>query len=185
MSLSEARHAWDEQKRVRDDMLRGDPRAEVAKLMAARLQAAVAAKIAHYSVEQLCVDYLSEHVDHQRKRSVEPRRLLTREVIPLIGSKAASQILRSDLHGLVQAIVGRGAERIAQMVLGELKAAYVHAVGAGRLAAAHVNPCVGIKLPAAKSRSRAFTDAELQKFIGWPQSPSRGKRIAIQPFMTS
>ena len=118
MSLGEARRVWDEQKRVRDDLARGDPRAEFAKQRAAQVEAAAAAKLARYDVERLCVDYLSEHVDRQRMRSKEPRRLLTREVIPLIGTKVASQLVRGEVHGLVHAIVGRGAERIAQMVLG-------------------------------------------------------------------
>jgi hypothetical protein len=59
MGLSDARRAWDEQKRIRDDLARGDPRAEAVKSLAARSQAVAATKLAQYSIERLCEDCLN------------------------------------------------------------------------------------------------------------------------------
>ena len=56
-----------------------------------------------------------------RQISVCAARLLEMDVIPQLGSKPAIDIRRVDSHDQIQAIIGRGAPRIAQMVRTELK----------------------------------------------------------------
>lgn len=182
MSLADARKAWAEQKKIRDDPLRGDPRIELNKVKTASRRAHAEKRQAAYSVKDLCDHYLEEHVDKVRKRSDEPRRLLEREVVPVLGSRAAIGILRKDVHELVQGIVDRDAPRVAAMVRLELRAAFEHAISAGRLPAEHANPCDKVKAPPQRKRQRAFSENELAAFIRWLPSArvSRSVRDAMQ-----
>jgi hypothetical protein len=69
MSLAEARKAWGNQKGVRDDLERGDPRRELERSKASTKAEAAAARLKAYTVIRLCEDYLAEHVE---KRRVKP-----------------------------------------------------------------------------------------------------------------
>lgn len=167
MSLADARVAWAEQKKIRDDPLRGDPQIELSKVKTAHKRAHAEKRQATYTVGDLCGHYLAEHIDKVRKRSDEPRRLLEKEVVAILGSQAAVAIQRKDVHDLVQGIVARGAPRVAAMMRVELRAAFEHAISAGRLPPEHVNPCDKVKAPSQRARQRAFTEAESTAFLRW------------------
>jgi hypothetical protein len=128
MSLAEARKAWGNQKGVRDDLERGDPRRELERIKASTKAEAAAARRKAYTVTRLCQDYLAEHVEKRRIKPDEPRRLLEREVVPSLGAKPAIHVTRENVHDAIQCIVDRGASRIAQMMRGELRAAFAHAL---------------------------------------------------------
>jgi len=117
MGSADAGRAWGEQKKIRDDPSRGDPRAELADVIEARRRAKAAARQAKHTVTRLCEDYLVEHIDKVRKRTADPRRLLDREVVPSPGSKAAVEVERRHVHEVVQGVLERGAERVAAMML--------------------------------------------------------------------
>lgn len=53
------------------------------------------------------------------------------------------------------------------MVRGELRAAFAHAVSAGRLSEDHPNPCDRVKGPRYVRRNRAFSEAELTAVQKW------------------
>lgn len=167
MGLADAKEAWGKQKKIRDDPSLGDPRAELVQAKQAKRRADAAAKQSKYTVKRMCEDYLIEHVEKIRKRTDEPRRLLEKEVIPTLGSKAAVEVVRNDVHQLVQGVVGRGAQRVASMMRIELRAAFEHAVNAGRLPAEHANPCDKVKSPPQRKRQRSFSEAELKQFLAW------------------
>lgn len=166
-SLKVARENWRRAKAIRDDPNKGDPRKEYKARAEADKQASAQEKLYRYSVKELCEHYLTEHVEKSRKRFEEPRRMLEHDVYPLLGKRAASDIKRNDVHELVQGIINRGAKRIAQMVKRELQAAYDHAQAAGRLPDDFPNPCLKVKTPPQVRRSRAFSQAELEKFLAW------------------
>lgn len=167
MSLSEARKAWRLQKNVRDDPNHGDPRKRLEEVNALSRAEAKAAKQRRYLIEDLCNDYLKEHIEVRRANTREPRRLLEREVIPRLGQMAAISVKSADVHRFVQAIVRRKAPRVAQMARAELKAAFEHASRAGRLPDDHPNPCERVKAPPYVRRIRAFSELELGKFLRW------------------
>lgn len=166
-SLEAAREGWRRAKAIRDDPAKGDPRKEYKARAEADKQASAQEKLYRYSVKELCEHYLTEHVEKNRKRFAEPRRMLEHDVYPILGKRAASEIKRNDIHELVQGIINRGAKRIAQMVKRELQAAYDHAEAAGRLPDDFPNPCLKVKAPPQVRRSRAFSEAELEKFLAW------------------
>jgi len=167
MTLAAARKAWGVQKTIRDDPGRGDPRGELQSIKATQKADAVKDRRDRYTVAALCDAYLREHVQRNRKRADEPRRLMNREVIPAVGQLPAHALTRTEVHEIIQTIVKRGANRVAHMVRNELRAAYEHAVTAGRLPETHANPCSKVKAPPQRRRTRAFTDAELSKFCKW------------------
>lgn len=177
MSLAEARKAWAVQKLVRDDPSRGDPRQELQQSNAVKRAGLAAARQSKYTVEQLCHDYLREHIDQQRKRTDEPRRLLEREVIDQIGNLAAKGVTRVHVHSLIQEILSRGAERVAQMVRAELRRAFDHALNAGRLTDPFSNPCDKVPVPPQRRRRRAFSEAELGKFLRWLPSAEVSRSV--------
>lgn len=166
-SLEVARKIWRQAKAIRDDPNKGDPRKEYKARTEADKQASAQEKLYGRSVKELCEYYLTEHVEKSRKRFSEPRRMLEHDVYPLLGQRAAVDIKRNDVHELVQGIINRGAKRIAQMVKRELQAAYDHAEAAGRLPDGFPNPCLKVKAPPQVRRSRAFSEAELEKFLAW------------------
>lgn len=167
MTLPAAREAWGVQKAIRDDPAQGDPKQALRQRVIERKAVLDEEKRQGYTVERLCLDYLREHVEKRRSNVDEPRRLLEREVIPVLGNKPAIDIRRNDIHDLIQRIIGRGAPRIAQMVRTELKAAFEHSIAAGRVPDSHVNPCDKVKAPPQVRRNRAFSEAELEAFLRW------------------
>ena len=88
-------------------------------------------------------------------------------MVPRLGAKPAIYVTRENVHDVIQRIVDRGASRIAQMTRGELRAAFVHAVAAGRLPDNHLNPCDRVKVPPYRRRNRAFSERELTDFLKW------------------
>jgi integrase len=182
MSLATARAAWSGQKAIRDDPGRGDPQAELRQTKARKLAEAISERESKYTVKQLCEDYLREYIDKRRKMTAEPRRLLEREVIPVLGTLSSKMVVRTQVHELIQKIVGRGAPRVAQMTRVELRRAFEHAVNAGRLQEPFVNPCDRVPVPPQRRRTRAFSEAELKSFLIWlPKSKmSRSVRDAMR-----
>ena len=167
MNLQAARDSWLVQKAIRDDPSQGDPRYVLRQRVIEHKAKQEEEKRQAYTVEKLCLDYLREHVDVRRARKDEPRRLLEREVISTLGQKSARDIRRQDVHEIVQAIINRGAPRIAQMMRTELKAAFEHAIAAGKLPDNHANPCDKVKVPPQVRRERAFSEEELGEFLKW------------------
>lgn len=168
MGLGEARNAFQEQKGIRDDVTKGDPRLVQEDEQAKIRKKSERAKEARYTVAHLIEEYLIEHIELARalKGQLEARRMMERDVIPALGNMSARDVRRSQIHQLIQKIATR-APRIAQMVKTELNGAFEHAIKAGRLSDDFSNPTLGVKAPKQVRRSRAFTDAELATFQAW------------------
>lgn len=92
MSLADARKGWALQKGIRDDLAQGDPRVALESDTAAKKAALEEARRQRYTIKLLCEGYLTEHVEERRANQKEPpRRLLLREVIPVLGAKSAGK----------------------------------------------------------------------------------------------
>ncbi|MDZ7841522.1 MAG: tyrosine-type recombinase/integrase [Gammaproteobacteria bacterium] len=174
MELAEARTALAEQKKLRE--AHQDPKdARRAKREAAKAEVE-RAREAGYLVETLINQYLAEHVDRNRANPNEPRRLMKRDVVPVIGQLSVSEIRRHHVHELVQGIAAR-APRVASMIKTELHAAFEHALSAGRVPMDFVNPAIGVKAPPQKRRHRALGDPELARFQKWLPESNLSKSI--------
>lgn len=175
MELAEARQALSRQKALRD--AHQDPK---EKRQAQRDEAKAKTertRQAAYTLNDLINQYLDEHIDHNRANTKEPRRLMTRDVLPILGELPVIEIRRHHIHDLVQSIAAR-APRIASMVKTELHSGFEYAISAGRMPSDFVNPAIGVKAPPQKRRHRALGDAELRRFQKW--LPISGLSKSIQ-----
>jgi len=166
MGLAEARQEFNKQKSIKTK--HGDPRdfrdTQVAKLKEQELSD----RISGYLVSQMVEDYLNEYIPLHRveKGRIECRRMLEKDVTPVIGHMPVIDVKRRHIHELVQNIAGR-AKRIAGMVKVELNGAFEHAITAGRVDQDFVNPTIRVKIPPYVARNRVLSKSELAKFIAW------------------
>lgn len=171
VELSAARVAFTRLRGAKND---GNCPAETKKQKRVEaVKLAAKQKVKNYTLNQLCTDYLVEHIYTKRKpkgqRYIEG---IFRNEINGLGALPATEVKRSDIHALVQAITARPAPSLAKRIVSELRAGYEHAVMAGRVPETTRNPCLGIKTPAPKNGIRFFNDSELTVFIDWlPSSP--------------
>lgn len=80
MSLAEARDAWNDTKKVRDDPARGDPRPARKALVAA----AEAKRIDGYTVRELLEGHFTHHAEKLAK-GIEQEPMLRQDVLPQWG----------------------------------------------------------------------------------------------------
>ena len=159
MSLAQAREAWSEAKKVRDDHAQGDPR-EARKAVIA---VAEAERARGYSVREMLKDYFERHAANLAK-GAEQERMLRHDVIPLWGGRSAEEITGRDAVDLYERIAKR-APRVAAMTLSALRNAFKLAIKRRRLEGP--NPCVGIETAKYVRRERAFDENELRSFLEW------------------
>ncbi|MBO1518108.1 tyrosine-type recombinase/integrase [Oceanisphaera pacifica] len=141
-----------------------------------------------FTVQDLIELYLTSQIEDQKlpngqlklgsrkpKGQIETRRTLYIDVVPFMGSRPATDILRKDVIKMVMSIVSRGANVQAGSVLRELSAAYEYAIGIDRLPDDFANPALlakaglrqaKIKLTSKPGR-RVLSDKEVIKLIKW------------------
>jgi integrase len=106
----------------------------------------------------------------------EVKRILDRDVIPLWGHRAVSEIGRRDVLDLIDGIADRGAVVMARRVHAHLHRFFRWAVGRGIIEA---NPMADLPKPGSETkRDRVLTDGELASVwkaagdLGWPFGPA-------------
>jgi len=125
----------------------------------------VRGKMAHrkaHSIAALVEEYIERHAKKNKITWREDQRCLNKEVIPLIGYRKAKDIVWKDIKGILNGIVDRGAEAMANRTHNVLTMLFNFAVDEGILGA---SPCAGRKLPAERGeRDRALDLAEIKTF---------------------
>lgn len=136
------------------------------------------AKIKPYSVSDMMDHYITEHVEQHRtiKGYTEVRRLSDKDIVFNIGNIVANELTRANIHDLIQQIATR-APAIASDVRRELRAAFEHAISAGRIAEHTNNPTTGVKAPERGKGKRIFTDNELILFLNWLPTASFSENV--------
>jgi integrase len=90
----------------------------------------------------------------------EVQRVLTREFLPPWRNRPIGSITRGDISHRITAIVGRGADVMANRALSYLRRLFTWAVNEGRLGA---SPLTGMRPPAKETtRDRVLDDAEIR-----------------------
>jgi integrase len=90
----------------------------------------------------------------------EVQRVLTREFLPYWRNRPIGSITRGDISHRISAIVGRGADVMANRALSYLRRLFTWAMNEGRLAA---SPLTGMKPPAKETtRDRVLDDDEIR-----------------------
>ena len=118
------------------------------------------------SFEELAQAYLREHEKRLARGgkaggwSVEVRRLLRADILPVIGTHRAETLTKRQVMDVIEPIVERGSYVTADKVLALVRAIYNWAAGTGRL---DVNPTFGLKKRnAAHPRERVLSDVEIR-----------------------
>lgn len=165
-----------------------DPQLQKKTARRAELQQAEEDKIGPYTVAQLVEDYLTGHIDRNRKPKgrAEVRRLLTQNTAPIADTPAAL-LLRSQAFDLMQGLVDRPV--LAGQVRQEMGAAYDFGLDSGRLPENTPNWWRQImrgKMPRSRGKKlqgehvgpskRVLSEQELGQLINW--LPNFSKMVA-------
>ncbi|WON78861.1 tyrosine-type recombinase/integrase [Serratia sp. UGAL515B_01] len=192
-------------------LVKNEGRCPASELKAERhhkQQTELAEKKAVFTVKDLVELYLTQHIEDRHGKDNKiiqgarkpqsqyaTRRTLTKDVVDKIGQSPAQEVTRKDVVDLVMAVVQRGANVLAGIILRELCAAYEFALGLGKLDENFVNPALLAKasLTQAKMKltstpgKRVLTDGELAQFLRWlPTSsyPSNIKNVLQLTLLT-
>jgi integrase len=171
LGLAKAREYYNKYKADRDSG--GCPATRLKEEKAQAKEEVKQAKVKAYTVVEMMDHYIVEHVEQKRniKGYTEVRRLTDKDIIPNIGKITAKELSRNDVHNLVQKITTR-APVIACDVRRELKAAFEHAISAGRIPENISNPTTGVKAPKRNQGKRILSDDEITLFMNWlPTAP--------------
>ena len=159
MSLAQARDAWSEAKRIRDDPKRGDPRVERTSIAAQ----AQAERARGYTVREMLEDYFRLHAAKLAK-GAEQERMLRHDVLALWGRRPAAEVSAREVVDLGEKIAKR-APRVAGMTISALRQAFRLAIERRRLEG--TNPCSGVKTGPSRARDRALDERELKALLEW------------------
>jgi integrase len=120
------------------------------------------------TVKELCSEYMEKHAKRFKKSWKEDDRILNREVIPTWGKRKAADIVKRDVHLLLESIIERGSAGIANNIFQVIRKMFNFAVE--RDIISH-SPCFGVKLPTPKkSRDRVLSEYEIEAF--WNNLPN-------------
>ena len=139
------------------------------------------------TVIQLADEYIEKWALPRKRSWKEDRRLLTHDVIPVLGRKKAASVTRRDIRLLLDDIVERGAPITANRVLAVTRKMFRFAVSRDIVPN---NPCEAIEAPAKESsRERVLSEPELKtlwkNLDGDALSMSEPVRIALRMMLVT
>ena len=114
------------------------------------------------TISQLVNEYIEKWAKPRKRTWEEDARMLSKDVIPLLGRRKAKDIKRRDIVLLIDEIVDRGSPITANRTLRIIKKMFSFAVKRGVLDA---SPCMEIDPPAKENqRERVLTEEEIKIF---------------------
>jgi integrase len=116
-----------------------------------------------YTLAVLAEEYLVHYAQPNKRSWREDRRMLERDVLPVLGDKPAHTVTRKDVIALLDSFIERGAPRMAGICRNVLRKAFSFASERGRIDV--VNPCAGVRAPKHGRRSRWLSNAELKDLL--------------------
>ena len=113
--------------------------------------------------KDLSNEYLERHAVH-KKSVYEDQRIISKDFIPVWGSRKAKDIKRRDILRLLDCIVGRGAPIGANRTLALIRKIYNWGISQDLV---KNNPCLQIKRPSPEhQRDRVFSEDEIKALWG-------------------
>lgn len=130
------------------------------------------------TVQQLVELYLEQWAKPNKRTWREDERLLNKDVVPILGSRKASDIRRRDVRELVAAIAKRGAPIAANRTLAAVRKMFAWAL-ADEVPGIDVNPAAGIAPPGTEvPRDRVLSADELKAL--WRGLDGAGMRPVVR-----
>jgi hypothetical protein len=137
-------------------------------------------------VEDVARTFVEVYAKRQtRERSwKETQRILNHDVLPVWGKKRLSNIVKADVHRLLDGIVARGKTVLARRVLAVLK---VMAAWADKRGIVETNIFAAIRMEGkpAPSRDRVLDDKEIAALLSWRRGGSSTARTSYGGSLTS
>ncbi|WP_157314085.1 site-specific integrase [Chitinibacter sp. GC72] len=133
-----------------------------------QLQAAEAARLAaRMTFSELFEKWHAQQLQQTRKdKGAEIRRQFEKDVIPTLGNMFADEVTRRDIAALLNAIVARGSNRMANVTLTDLRQCFGWAIGGGLL---ENDPTSHLKKASfggkEEERDRVLSDSELRHLL--------------------
>lgn len=117
ISLADARHEAARIRALARDGIDFQVQKEETKAAEATIRAAAEAE--NLTVHDLFEEWVitTDRID----KGAELRRLFTRDVLPKVGTKALKSLTERDMRGILDTVVKRGSDRMAVMLLSDLK----------------------------------------------------------------
>lgn len=113
------------------------------------------------TVEELAREYMTRHACN-KKSGAEDQRMLNHDVLPYWKNIKANEITRRDVCLLLNRVVDRGANIVANRVLSLVRKMFNFGIEQSMI---EHNPCDRVKPPAsARRRERFMSQAEIKKF---------------------
>ncbi len=110
------------------------------------------------TVKYLAKEYLIRHAMVKKSSWQEDKRMLNKEVLPIIGNLRLADVTRTDIKQLVENIELRGAPAAAAQMLKIVRRMFSWGIEKD---IATENPCTGVKAPKDGERTRALNDSEI------------------------
>lgn len=120
------------------------------------------------TVADFAVEYIERHARPLKRSWAEDRRLLNREVLPVIGGLKLDAVHRRDVVALLDGVRDRGALVLANRVLAVVRKLFNFAIERSVL---ENSPVTHIRQTREKPRERVLTDAEIVAL--WQAEPGR------------
>lgn len=167
-SLKEIRQERDSAKTLLSEGKDPGMERRLAKLESAaeqqRLQSGISANAQRLTINQLFDFWKRQELSQRKNGDAEVTRSFKKDVLPVIGSRAADTVRRGDIAALLDVVVNRGAPIVANHLLGDLKQMFGFAITRNYLEA---DPASHLKKTdfggKAKERDRVLDDAEVQE----------------------
>ncbi len=118
---------------------------------------------AERTVAEVADEFLKRHTDEKNgpRWAAETRRILERNILPLIGGKAVSSVGKADIRDMLDAIKDRGTPIAANRTLSVVAKLFRWALSRSYI---DRDPCAGIAKPATEQkRDRVLSDGELAR----------------------
>ncbi len=110
------------------------------------------------TVKYLVKEYLTRHAMMHKTSWQEDKRVLNKEVLPILGNLRVADVTRSDIKQLIESIELRGAPAAATQMLKIVRRMFSWGIEKD---IAQDNPCTGVKAPKDGERTRALNDSEI------------------------
>jgi len=171
LSLAAARAEWRNHRATRDK--HRDPRDQIRLHREAAKSAAMRGK--GYTFACAAESYRKEHLS-KLARGDEQWRILAREILPEIGNVLLADLKPSQVMAAVVPMRKR-APRVAAMGISALRGVIRHARSMNRLDLDAVDPTAGIPPIPQGKRTRALSDPEIGRLLGWLSSGAVSRTI--------
>jgi integrase len=120
------------------------------------------------TVSEFVKDYVEKHAMKFKRSWREDERILSKEVVPLMGKRKVADVVKSDILRLLESILDRGSPGSANNSFQVIRKMFNFAVERDVIP---FSPCNGLKLPAPKkSRDRVLSESEIKTF--WDNLPN-------------